>query len=82
MRILNSPILIQWDKFKPGTSFFIPCIDRHPVKRYIEAEAKRLRVPIVTKLVVEGGRYGVRAWRVDPDAGILAPHSSSPNERT
>jgi hypothetical protein len=65
MRILNIPLLIEWDKFKPSTSFFVPCIDRRLTQRFVEEEAKRLKLNIVCKQVIEKGKYGLRVWRVE-----------------
>ena len=64
LTILNLPLLIQWEKFKPGTSFFVPCIDRRLTQRFVEAEAKRLGIDVLCKQVVEKGKYGLRVWRV------------------
>lgn len=77
MRILNLPILIRWDKFAPGTSFFIPCIDRGGMERLVRHEARRLEVEITCKQVIENGRYGLRVWRVDD---TLPTHSPSEQE--
>lgn len=76
MKIHNLPVLIRWDKFEPGSSFFIPCLDRKQVEKMVKQEAKRLKVDIVSKHVIENGVYGLRVWRVDP---TIAPHSSSPS---
>jgi hypothetical protein len=65
MRILNIPLLIEWDKFKPGTSFFVPCIDRKLTQRFVEEEANRLKFKVVSKQVIEKGVYGLRVWRVE-----------------
>jgi len=75
MKILGLPLLIQWDKFHPGTSFFVPCVDRKLTQRFVEGEAQRLKIDIVCKQVVEKGKYGLRVWRVEP---IMVSHSSSP----
>mgnify|MGYP003350582266 FL=1 len=73
LKVLNLPVMIQWDKFKVGTSFFIPCIDRKVTQRFVETEAKRIGVQIICKQVVEKNRYGLRVWRV---SDILPLHSS------
>jgi hypothetical protein len=65
MRILNIPLLIEWDKFKPGTSFFVPCIDRKLTQRFVEEEANRLKFKVISKHVIEKGVYGLRVWRVE-----------------
>jgi hypothetical protein len=64
LTILNLPLLIEWEKFKPGTSFFVPCIDRKLTQRFVEAEAARLEIKVLCKQVVEKGKYGLRVWRV------------------
>ena len=65
LTILNLPLLIQWEKFKPGTSFFVPCIDRKLTQRFVETEAARLEIKVLCKQVVEKGKYGLRVWRLD-----------------
>jgi hypothetical protein len=76
MKILGLPLLIEWDKFEPGTSFFVPCLDRKLTQRFVETEAKRLKVEVICKQVVERGKYGLRVWRVED---IMPSHSSSPS---
>jgi len=78
LTILNLSVLIQWEKFKPGTSFFVPCIDRRLTQRFVETEAKRIGVQVLCKQVIEKNKYGLRVWRVDD---ILAPHSSPNTEK-
>jgi hypothetical protein len=73
MQVLGLPILIEWDKFQPGTSFFIPCLDRRGMERFVRAEARRLRLNVICKQVVENKVYGLRVWRID---ATVPPHSS------
>jgi hypothetical protein len=73
LTILNLPVLIKWDKFEPGTSFFVPCIDRRLTQRFVETEARRIGVKVLCKQVVEKQKYGLRVWRIDD---ILTSHSS------
>lgn len=64
MLLLSSlSIHIEWEKFKPGTSFFIPCLNRKEVEDYVRKEAARLRFQVVCKAVIERGKYGLRVWR-------------------
>ena len=72
MQVMGLPILIEWAKFQPGTSMFIPCIDRRPVEKFILQETSRLKLNVVCKQVIENNVYGLRVWRVD---GIVPPHS-------
>ena len=74
LKILNQPLMIQWEKFKPGTSFFVPCLDRKLTERFINVEARRLGLNVICKQVVEKGKYGLRVWRVED---IINPHSST-----
>ena len=76
MQVMGLPILIEWTKFKPGTSMFIPCIDRRAVEKYMRQEAARLRLNVVCKQVIENGVYGLRVWRIDDIVHPHSPHSS------
>jgi len=75
MANLNYQLAIEWHKFKPGTSFFIPCIDRTRVQRFVLREAQRLKINIIVKQVIENNIYGLRVWRCEP---TIDPHSPSP----
>lgn len=75
MEVMGLPLLIQWHKFQPGTSFFIPCIERRPVEAFVRAEARRLNLRVLTKRVVESGVLGLRVWRL---SASIRPHSSLP----
>lgn len=55
---------IDWPKFQPGTSIFIPAIDTKDAIEAITKESKRLEFECVYKVVVEGGIKGVRVWRL------------------
>ncbi len=64
LTVMKMTVSINWCAFKEGTSFFVPCIDRSPVVKYIRKEARIRKFKIVVKQVVENGVYGVRVWRV------------------
>ena len=55
---------ITWQDFKKGYSFFIPCLDRSKAKDKMLKVAKRAKVKIVTKAVIEDELMGLRVWRV------------------
>jgi hypothetical protein len=55
---------IDWTKFKAGWSFFIPCLHPPSARQVILKETKRLKIKVVTKVVIEGGVQGIRVWRV------------------
>lgn len=73
MNVMGLPLLIEWDKFQPGTSFFVPCVNQKEVEKFVLSEAKRMRLGVVTKRVVENNILGLRVWR---DNAKLSPHSS------
>jgi len=75
MKIYNLPVLVEWNKFQPGSSFFIPCLDRKEMEKQVLKEAKRLDVNVMCKHVIENNMYGLRVWRVAP---TMPTHSSSP----
>ncbi len=65
LQILQLLVRIEWDKFKVGTSFFVPCLDHKEVADYVTKEATRLRFKILCKPVIERHRYGLRVWRLE-----------------
>jgi hypothetical protein len=64
MRIETIPYNVNWAKFKKGYSFFIPCIDHKAAREELATVTKRLKIDIVTKIVIEEGIKGLRIWRV------------------
>jgi hypothetical protein len=57
------PIKIDWEKFKVGTSFFIPGIDQDDLIRQLRREMQRLKIGVQIQAVVENSMLGVRVWR-------------------
>lgn len=55
---------INWQRFKKNSSFFIPCLDGAKTKQILLVTTKRLKLDIITKIVVEGDVRGLRVWRV------------------
>jgi len=64
MKVHGISFEIDWAKFKPGRTFFIPCLDLEEAKREVKLVAKRLRYSIEMKGVVENGIKGLRVWRL------------------
>ena len=64
MKIETVSYLIEWRKFRKGYSFFVPCIDERAAREELNAIAKRLKMDIVTKVVITDGIKGLRVWRV------------------
>jgi hypothetical protein len=54
---------INWRKFRPGTSIFIPCLHPSRARTQVLAVTKRLRIKVLTKVVIEDGIRGLRVWR-------------------
>ena len=55
---------INWRAFRPGASFFIPCLNPATAVQDILRVTKRLKFKIVTRVVIQEGVQGVRVWRV------------------
>jgi hypothetical protein len=64
MRVEKVSYQIDWRKFKRGTSFFIPCLNPKESKQEILRTTNRLKIPVLTKVVIEEGIRGLRVWRV------------------
>jgi hypothetical protein len=56
---------IDWSRFKPGRTFFIPCLDLEDAKKQVARVAKRLRYSVEMKGVIENGVQGLRVWRLE-----------------
>jgi hypothetical protein len=64
MKIETVSYQIDWSKFRRGYSFFVPCIDEKAARKEIAAVSKRLKMEVITKIVIEEGIKGLRVWRV------------------
>jgi len=64
MKIESVTYRIDWSKFRKGYSFFIPCIDHKAALQEFEPIRRRLKLQVVSKLVIEDGVKGLRIWRV------------------
>ena len=57
-------LVVDWDKFKPGTSIFIPCVNTNKAIDDLVAASGLNRKDIVKRVRIEDGKYGVRVWRI------------------
>jgi len=64
MKIETVTYRLDWAKFRKGYSFFVPCIDTKEARTTIAAISNRLKMDIVTKVVIEDGVKGLRVWRI------------------
>jgi hypothetical protein len=64
MRVGRLSYNINWKNFKPGYSFFVPCLNCMQAKQDIGRVAKRLKMPVLMQVSIEEGIRGVRVWRV------------------
>lgn len=64
MKIETITYRINWAKFRRGHSFFVPCIDEKAARKTILAISNRLKMSVVTKVIIEEGVKGLRVWRV------------------
>jgi len=64
MKIETLTYTIDWSKFRTGQSFFVPCIDHEAAKDEVKKVARRLRLKLFYKIVIEEGIKGLRVWRL------------------
>lgn len=64
MQIEGVTYEVNWKAFKKGTSIFIPSINPREAKAQLLVVTKRLRLKILTKVVVQDGIRGLRVWRL------------------
>jgi hypothetical protein len=64
MRVHGISFNVVWEKFKVGTSFFIPCLDPAEAEVQVKRTTKRLGLRIKTRAVIEENIKGLRVWRV------------------
>lgn len=55
---------VDWDKFEPGTSIFIPCVNTVECVRQVFELSRIKDWSLDIRFVIEGGRWGVRFWRI------------------
>jgi hypothetical protein len=64
MRIQSKLIEVDWSKFKPYSSFFIPCLDVKEMRQQVKLECKRMKFRVLIKVVTENRIRGIRVWRL------------------
>ena len=64
MKIETVSYQINWRNFRKGYSFFVPCIDVAAARAQIARVTKRLKIEVVTKVLVVDGVKGLRVWRL------------------
>jgi hypothetical protein len=64
MKLQSKLIEIDWSKFKPYSSFFIPCLDVQSMKQQVRKECKRMKFRVLIKVVTENQIRGIRVWRL------------------
>ncbi len=62
LNVEGADYFIQYGDFKPGYSFFIPCLDIEKAKTTIEAELKEKDKQGSMLAVIEDGIKGLRVW--------------------
>ena len=56
-------IVLKWDAFVVGASFFVPCINTELAIKQLTTITDNKLQQVTTKIRVENGRLGVRIWR-------------------
>jgi hypothetical protein len=56
-------ITVNWGDMEVKSSIFIPCVDTEKGKEQLKKLAKRKNWEFDTRVCIEGGKLGLRAWR-------------------
>lgn len=64
MKIHTIEYEVDWDKFKPYSSFFIPALNYKQAKEIVLAECMSRGFKIAARLSIENDVRGVRVWRL------------------
>jgi|TARA_R110000824_G_scaffold107670_5_gene254168 hypothetical protein len=57
-------IVVDWEKFVPGASVFIPAINTGKAVQHVTEASHFTKKDITYRVCIENGRYGVRVWRL------------------
>ena len=55
---------VNWQRFKRGTSIFIPCLNCNKARAEIRETLNRLKIKVLMKQVIADNIQGLRIWRV------------------
>lgn len=69
MRIHTIEYEVDWDKFKPYSSFFIPALNYKQAKDIAMSECKSRGYAVAVRLSIEDGVRGIRVWRLRKRSG-------------
>ena len=64
MQIETISYNINWSRFRKGYSFFVPCIDHKAARKELFLITKRLKMDVLTKVIIVEGVKGLRIWRI------------------
>ena len=57
-------IVIDWNNFQVNASVFIPAINTTLLNKEMKQIAADKNIQLVGKELIEGGKWGMRFWRV------------------
>jgi hypothetical protein len=57
-------IFIDWDNFQVNASVFIPAINTTQLNKEMKRIAADKNIKLVGKELIEGGKWGMRFWRM------------------
>jgi hypothetical protein len=57
-------IVVDWSRFTPGSSIFVPCLDLDACIQQVERIAERKKWKIQHRVWAENNILGLRVWRI------------------
>ena len=55
---------IDWRRWEPGASIFIPCIDAPGIRERVHKEGTHRGIKLMSRVLIKDQYFGVRFWRV------------------
>ncbi len=56
-------VVINWDRFTVGTSFFVPCINTKKAREQLKKITNSKEFSTESRVCTENGLLGIRVWR-------------------
>jgi hypothetical protein len=57
-------IVVDWLRFRPGSSIFVPCLNLDLCEKQVQRIATRKKMQIKTQICVDHNILGLRVWRI------------------
>ena len=77
MKIHTIEYDVDWDKFLPYSSFFIPALNYKYAESIVRDECAKRKLHVIIRFSIENNIRGLRVWRVHPREKDIPVHTPS-----